>query len=167
MKGGAGCRITFSGGGSNDIAERARRLARISPPVQPVLLARRTAEFLRVLQDLVTVVVDSVVVALRIADGEARLDREQLVASDASVDDLFESRRRVEDPTVVGFNQRNGQRQSSFPTTSTFAPSSRVVSSCFASYNCRKSPRRFLSETESSDLKRRSEPFPNSAVRPF
>jgi len=52
-------------------------------------------------------VVDPVVVALRVTDGKYRLDRQELIAADAAVDDLFGSAGAVKDPAAAGLHQRN------------------------------------------------------------
>src|SRR4029077_19634392 len=94
----------------DELAERAVRLAGLHRPVEAVALARRAGELLRVFGEAAAHPVFGPVLALRVDVGQARLDREELVAADAPGEDLFAALLAVEPPALAVLDDRDRER---------------------------------------------------------
>src|SRR5256886_4289807 len=103
----------------DEIAERARRLAGPGGPVEAIALARSAGELLRVLEDAAAGAVLGVVLALGVHVGQARLDREELIAADAPREDLLAPPPRIEPPALAVLHERDRKRPVVGPTCST------------------------------------------------
>src|SRR5262249_46919327 len=102
--------ITLPLGGSEQRAERARRLSLLDLPEEPIFLAGAAPEFLRVLSDIVSVAIQGGVLALRVDDGSKRVDRGELVVANAAVQQLLLPELRIERPARVDLHQRKRER---------------------------------------------------------
>ncbi len=122
------------GGECHQRSQRAGRRTLRRLPVQTVLLASIADEFLRVL--LHAAMLLSEVLGLGVRQCFAYVDGHDLVAADATGDDLFFPRRRVEVPLARReLLQRNGKRLSA-PTSSISLPSGSVRQRFITPYAC-------------------------------
>src|SRR5262249_41468347 len=80
--------IAFAGGLSHEFAKRALLISLRGRPIEPVLLAGPTDDALRVDADTIPGPVFLGVFVLRIRIGEAGLNRVELVAADAAIEDF-------------------------------------------------------------------------------
>ena len=102
-------RLSVPCGLRDEIPQRTARRAAFAGPVQAVLRSRVAGEPLRVDAGRLAVVPRARIRALRLHERQAGLDRRQLVASDAAIENFLFSCGDVEHPASRRLHQRNGE----------------------------------------------------------
>ena len=100
--------VTFAECFGKERPSRARRLTLDSWPIESIVFARVTHDFLRILF-LSAVSRLAGILLLRIDDGLKRIDGVKFIPADPTIENLLLADRRIENPASIFLNQRNGE----------------------------------------------------------